>query len=116
MTEIGQGAFAEEALTKAEGFAGFAFEAFEQEIQLGDFDGGGVEVHAVDVVQQDAFSLGDGEGPSAAKAGTEDWFFAGGEGGGVGGCCSVLAVIPVEQELVGSDEEGGRSRRRDRGP
>ena len=64
---------------EAEGLAGFAFEAFEEEIEFGDFDGLGVEVDAVDVVEEDAFAFGDGERPSAGVGGTEDGLLAGGE-------------------------------------
>ena len=51
----------EEAELATEGFSGFAFEAFEEERELGDFDGLVVDVDAVDVVEEDAFAFVDGE-------------------------------------------------------
>ena len=65
-TEVREGAFAKEALFEAEGLAGFAFQAFEEEVELCDFDGSVIEIDAVDVVEEDAFAFGDGGGPSSA--------------------------------------------------
>ena len=42
---------------------------FERERELGDFDGLGVDVDAVDVVEEDALALGGGETPVAAAVG-----------------------------------------------
>ena len=45
-----------------------AFQDLEQQRELGDLDGLRVDVHAVDVVEQDALSLGGGQPPVAAAA------------------------------------------------
>ncbi len=50
LTEVGQGAFVNE-LELFEAFLGFFFEYFEEQWEFGDFDGLGVDVYAVDVVE-----------------------------------------------------------------
>ncbi len=62
-TEVGEGALLEETELLTDGLLVFAFEHFEQQGELGDFDGLGVDVDAVDVVEQDALAFGGGEAP-----------------------------------------------------
>ena len=66
VAEVGEGARAEELEVLADGFFGFTFENFQQKAQLGDFDGLAVDVHAVDVVEQNALFLLRGQEPLAA--------------------------------------------------
>ncbi len=63
VAEVGEDAV-EIELPAAE-FAGFAFEDFEEQRKLGDLDGLGVDIHAVEVGDEDAFALGGGELPVA---------------------------------------------------
>jgi len=83
---------------------GFAFEDFEEERELGDFHGLAVDVHAEDVGDEDALALGGGQRPAAAAGGNEYRVFPLGEFFGI--VADMEAVIPVEQELIGDDEEG----------
>ena len=53
----------EEAELVVEGGLGFVFEDFEQERELGDFDGLGVDIDAEEVVEENAFAFGGGELP-----------------------------------------------------
>jgi hypothetical protein len=72
----------------------------EEQGELSDFDGLGVDVDAVDVVEKDAFLLGGGEPPDAAGTLVD---FLGVLGGAVG---DVPVAVPVEEVLVGAEEEG----------
>jgi hypothetical protein len=112
-----------------EGFAGFSFEDFEEEGEFGGFDGVLVDVDAVDVVEEDSFSFGGGEAvgdvggggwgeaccPRIAIRGSRDMTGFGGDlvDGGifllkecVGVVGGVVAEVPIEEVLVGSEEEG----------
>ena len=44
-------------------FVALAFEHLEEEGELGHLDGLGIDIHAVDVLQQNALALGGGEPP-----------------------------------------------------
>jgi hypothetical protein len=103
VAEVGEGAFVEEEEV-VDGLGGFAFEASEQEGEFGDLDGLGVEVYAEDVAGEEAFAFADGEDKLAARAGAEGGVFAFGPFGGVVGKVPVL--VPVEEVLVGAQEEG----------
>ena len=72
MSAVYQGAFAEEALFKPKRLARLPFEAFHKQVQLCHLDGLPVEVHAVNVVEQDALPLGDRQRPPAGEAGADD--------------------------------------------
>jgi hypothetical protein len=104
-------------LLEAQGLAGFALQHLEQQGELGDLHGLGVDVHAIQVGQQDALALAHGEAPAAFtptlalprrgggnKRAAQPGVPAPGEflrplGG-------VLLQVPVQQVLVGADEEG----------
>ncbi len=93
-------------LLQAQGLAGFAFQHLEQQGELGDLHGLRVDVHAIQVGQQDALALADGEAPavrglaqSGAPALCQLFRLPGG----------VLLQVPVQQVLVGADEEGARA-------
>ena len=64
--EVGQGAFVEEFELAVDCFSVLALEHLEQQAELGDLDGLRVDVHAVDVVEQDSLRLGRGQAPVAA--------------------------------------------------
>jgi len=77
--------------------------ALEEQGELGHFHRLGVNVHAVDVVQEDAFALGDGEFPAVAGLHERGFAAFGPFSRVVGG---VELQMPVEEELVGADEKG----------
>ena len=54
-------AFVEGAENGLKGLLGFAFEDFEEEGELGSFDGLGIDINAVNVGDEDAFAFADGE-------------------------------------------------------
>jgi hypothetical protein len=61
-TEVGEGAvFVEDLKLMFDGGAVGVFEDFEAEGEFRYFDGLGVDIDAVNVVEQDALALGDGE-------------------------------------------------------
>ena len=114
--------------------AGFAFENFEEERELGDLDGLRIDVHAVEVGDEDAFALGGGELPVAGGRGggwrgrrkrlgdkplhlgrkraiagigvgfVERGIFLFGPSVGVVG--HVVGEVPVEEIFEGAEEEG----------
>ncbi len=64
LAQVGQRPLVEELQLLVERLAGLPFQHFEQQGELGDLHRLGVDVHAVDVVQEDALALGGGEPPS----------------------------------------------------
>src|ERR1035438_10516371 len=94
----------EQAEDGLEALLGFALEDFEQEREFRGLDGLGVNVHAEDVVQENAFALGDGESPVAGADLDEDRLGAFGPFLGV--VLGVEVAVPSEEVLVGADQEG----------
>lgn len=99
VAEVGQDAVE----TKGE-LTGFALEQFEQEGELGDLDRLGVDIDAVDAGGEDALLFFGGEAIFAAFGGDDGWVFAADVAFGVVG--EVVVEVPVEEVLVGSEEEG----------
>ena len=104
VAQVGQGAFVEEAQDGLQALLGFAFEDFEQQGKFRRLDGLGVDVHAEDVVQEDAFAFGDGEFPVAGADLHENRLGAFGPFLGI--VFGVEVAVPLEEILVGADEEG----------
>ena len=103
VAQVGQGAFVEQAQDGLQALLGFAFEDFEEQGEFGGLDGLVVDVHAEDVVQEDAFALGDGEFPVAGADLDEHRLGAFGPFGGV--VFGVEVAVPFEKVLVGADQE-----------
>ena len=102
VAQIGQRAFRKEPEDGLERLAGLAFQHFQQQRELGDFHRLRVNVHAVNVGEQNPFAFGDGEFP--ARAGLDECgAVALGELHGIVG--EVELQMPVEQELIRADEE-----------
>ena len=80
-------------------FPCFRFQDFQQQRQLGHFDGLRVDVHTVDVVQQDAFSF-DGGQPPLALLGLVNAVLVPARGIG-----HEPVAIPIQQVLVGDDQK-----------
>ena len=64
-----------ETQLRGERLFGLAFEHFQQQRKLGDFDGLRVDVDAVNVLQQNPFPLGGCEFPLAARPLIKRWDF-----------------------------------------
>ena len=102
LAQVGQSAFLEHAQDRLEALLRFAFQHFEQEGNLGRLHRLRVKVHAVDVVQQDAFAFGDGEPPAAgslhehgpAAFGPSGWIVV-----------RVEVQMPFKQEFVCTQEK-----------
>ncbi|MCH8148927.1 MAG: hypothetical protein IH987_13270, partial [Planctomycetes bacterium] len=62
-TGIGQHTLVEKRQLAFNGLLVFPFQHFQQQGELGDFHRLRVDVHAVDIVQQNAFALVGGEAP-----------------------------------------------------
>ncbi len=65
VTQIGQGAFVEHGHLAAQRILRFIFQHLEQQGELGHFHRLLVNIHAVDVIEQDAFFLRRGQPPFA---------------------------------------------------
>ena len=68
LPQVGQGALLEQAELRAERLLALALQHLEQQRELGHLHRLRVDVHAVDVVEQDALALGGGQPPLAATA------------------------------------------------
>lgn len=99
VAEVGQ----DTVETKGE-LTSFALEQFEQEGELGDLDRLGVDIDAVDAGGEDALLFFGGEAVFAAFGGDDGWVFAADVAFGVVG--EVVVEVPVEEVLVGTQEEG----------
>src|SRR5215211_3855186 len=99
VVEIGKRPLLEHPELRGERRFGLAFEHFEEQRELGDLDGLRVYVHAVDVVEEDALLLVYGEVPLAAVALVEL------SGPLPGAVLDVAVAVPVEEVLVGPDQE-----------
>ena len=97
--QVGQGALVGAEQVPGQRVLRFAFEHLQKERELSDFDRLRVDVHAVDVVEEDALVLGGAEAPEAAGALVD---FPGVLRGAVG---DVPVAVPVEQVLVGAEQE-----------
>ena len=96
----------------ADGLLVFAFQHLEQQRELGHFDGLRVDVHAVDVVEQDALALGGGQLPTRRP---RAWQSFGDCGRSDRRSCAlahflrvvgdVPVAVPVQQVLVGAEQE-----------
>ena len=60
VAEVGQGAFVEQFELSYQRLLGLAFQHLQQERQFGDLYGLRVNVHAVNIIQQDALAFGGG--------------------------------------------------------
>src|SRR5664279_202305 len=89
----------EEAELALDGGSGLPLQHLEQQAELGGLDRLGVDIDAVDVGEQDALLLGGGELPLAGAALDELLAV-------LLGMLRVGRQVPVEQVLVGADEEG----------
>lgn len=99
VAEVGQDAVE----TKGE-LTSFALEQFEQEGELGDLDRLGIDIDAVDAGGEDALLFFGGEAIVTAFGGDDGWVFAADVAFGVVG--EVVVEVPVEEVLVGTQEEG----------
>ncbi len=63
MGQVGQGTLTEHAELFADRLFAFTLQHLEQQGELGDLDGLGVDIHPVDMVEQDALALGGGQLP-----------------------------------------------------
>src|ERR1035438_8742259 len=104
VTEVRQGTFVEQTEDGLKALLGLAFKDFEEERELGCLDGLAVDVHAEDVVQENAFAFGDGELPVSGADLDEHRLGAFGPLGRV--VLSVEVAVPVEQVLVSAEQKG----------
>jgi hypothetical protein len=66
VSEVREDALAFSDEVSLELLLGFAFEDFEKKGKLGDFDGLGVDIDTMDVVEKNTFALGGGKFPLTA--------------------------------------------------
>ena len=74
--EIGENALAFLDPVELTDLIGLAFDDFEEEGELGHFDGLRVDIDAVNVVDENAFALGGGELPCTVAGPVKFWVFA----------------------------------------
>src|SRR4030065_915207 len=107
--QVGQGAFVEEEELGGQRLSRLSLQDLEEERELGALHGLGVDVHAVDVVEQDLLPPGGREPPLSTGPLVQ--------GGSISFRPLLLSVVdvpvamPVEQALVGADEKRPRSAR-----
>ena len=104
VAEVRQSAFVEKTEDGLEALLGFAFQDFEEQRQLGRLDGLAVNVHAEDVIQEDAFAFGDSELPVAGADLDQHRLGAFGPLGRV--VFGVKVAVPFEEVLVSADQKG----------
>ncbi len=85
------------------GLRGFTFQHLQEERQLGYLDGLRVNVHAVEVVQEDAFAFGGGQPPAAALRLVQDGVLA--RRPLLRDVGYVPVAVPVKQALIRSQQE-----------
>ncbi len=101
--EVRQGTLLEQAQLGTDAFLALALEHLERQGELGHFDSLGIDVHAVDVGEQDALLFGGGQLPAALRLINNRGFpFC----KSLGVMLGIPGGMPVEQILVGAQQEG----------
>jgi hypothetical protein len=112
LAEVGEGPLVEDFKLSREDALVFALEDLEQQRELRDLDGLGVDVNAVDVVQKDALALRRGQAPIVGAARATPTLTLPPRGRGGNGrmlargpllrfVCAVLVAVSIQRMLVG---------------